>query len=68
VVVDLYARKVVGWSRKPTLGREVVLDALLMAVWRRKGARRVLLHFDQGIQFGSDEWGRLAPPIISNLA
>lgn len=58
VVVDLYARKVVGWSMKPTLGREIVLDALLMAVWRRKPTRRVLVHSDQGTQFGSDDWRR----------
>ena len=36
VVMDLRARKVVGWSRKPTLARELVLDVLLMALWRRK--------------------------------
>lgn len=36
VVIDLFARNVVGWSMKPTLSRELVLDTLLMAVWRRK--------------------------------
>lgn len=36
VVVDLYARKIVHWSMNPTLGREMVVDALLKAVWRRK--------------------------------
>ncbi len=36
VVIDLYARKVVGWSMKPSLHREIVLDALMMAVWRRR--------------------------------
>jgi putative transposase len=36
VVLDLYARKVVGWSMKATLAKELALDALLMAVWRRK--------------------------------
>jgi len=36
VVVDLYSRIVVGWSMKPTVARELVLDALLMAVWRRR--------------------------------
>lgn len=36
VVLDLYGRKVVGWSLKPTLSRELALDALLTAVWRRK--------------------------------
>lgn len=36
VVIDLFARKVVGWSMKPSLSRELAMDALLMAVWRRK--------------------------------
>jgi putative transposase len=58
VVVDLYARKVVGWSMKPTLSRELALDALLMAVWRRKPAQPVLVHSDQGSQYGSDDWKR----------
>jgi putative transposase len=58
VVVDLYARRVVGWSMKPTLAREIVLDALLMAVWRRKPKQRVLVHSDQGTQYGSDDWRR----------
>lgn len=35
VVIDLHSRKVVGWSMKPTLARELVLDALLMALWRK---------------------------------
>jgi putative transposase len=56
--VDLHARKVVGWSMKPTLAREIVLDALLMAVLRRNPQQRVLIHSDQGTQFGSDDWRR----------
>lgn len=40
VIVDLFARKVVGWSMKPSLSRELAMDALLMAVWRRKPAGR----------------------------
>ena len=58
VVVDLYARKVVGWSMKPSLSRELALDALLMAVWRRKPKTPVLVHSDQGSQYGSDDWQR----------
>lgn len=58
VVIDLYARKVVGWSMKPTMDREIVLDALMMAVWRRKPKSQVLIHSDQGSQFGSDDWRR----------
>ena len=58
VVIDLYSRKVVGWSMKPTLARELVIDALLMAMWRRKPAGEVIVHSDQGSQYGSDEWQR----------
>jgi putative transposase len=58
VVVDLYSRKVVGWSMKPTLAREIVLDALMTAVWRRKPQNRVLIHSDQGSQYSSDDWMR----------
>ena len=48
VVVDLFSRKVVGWSMKPSLNREIVLDALLMSVWRRKPVAKVMVHSDQG--------------------
>lgn len=33
VVLDLYSRKVIGWSMKSTLAKDIVLDALLMTVW-----------------------------------
>jgi putative transposase len=49
---------VVGWSMKPTLAREIVVDALMMAVWRRKPKSKVLIHSDQGSQYGSDDWLR----------
>ena len=58
IVMDLFARKVVGWSMKPTLARELVVDALLMAVWRRKPRSKVVIHSDQGSQYGSDDWIR----------
>ena len=57
-MVDLFSRKVVGWSMKPTLSRELALDALLMAVWRRKPDAQVFVHSDQGSQFGSDDFRR----------
>jgi putative transposase len=58
VVMDLHARKIIGWSMKPTLHRELVIDALLMAVWRRRPKETVLVHSDQGSQYGSDDWQR----------
>ncbi len=36
VVIDLYSRKVVGWSMQSRMEMKLVLDALLMAVWWRK--------------------------------
>jgi putative transposase len=58
VVLDLYARKVVGWSMQPTLAKSLVLDALLMAVWRRRPQNKVMIHSDQGSQYSSDDWLR----------
>jgi putative transposase len=58
VVMDLHSRMIIGWSMQPTLARELVLDALLMAVWRRKPKQRVIMHSDQGSQYGSDDWIR----------
>lgn len=66
VVIDLFARNVVGWSMKPTLSRELALDALMMAVWRRKPDSEVIVHSDQGSQYGSDDWPRFCR--ANNLA
>ena len=56
VVLDLYSRKVIGWSMKPTLAKDIVLDALLMAVWRRRPNEPVIIHSDQGSQYSSGDW------------
>ena len=53
VVVDLYSRAVVGWSMQSNTRTEVVLDAMLMTKWRRQPQRSVMVHSDQGSQFGS---------------
>ncbi len=58
VVMDLHSRKIVGWSMQQTLARDIVIDALLMAVWKRKPKGRVIVHSDQGSQYGSDDWLR----------
>ena len=56
VVLDLYSRRVVGWSMQSRQTSDVVLQALHMAVWRRKPKHRVLIHSDQGSQFTSMDW------------
>jgi putative transposase len=56
VVIDLYSRRVVGWSMQSRMQMDLVLSALLMAVWRRKPKQRVIIHSDQGSQFTGHEW------------
>jgi len=43
---------------KPTLSRELVLNAIRMAVWRCKPQLKLLIHSDQGTQYSSDDWMR----------
>jgi putative transposase len=56
VVIDLYSRRVVGWSMQSRQTTDVVLQALLMAVWRRKPKHGALIHSDQSSQFTSRDW------------
>jgi putative transposase len=57
-VIDLYSRAVVGWSMQGHTRTELVLDAMLMAKWRRQPKQAVVIHSDQGSQFGSDAFNR----------
>ena len=56
VVVDLFSRQVVGWSMDSCMNKDLVLQALLAAVWRRKSKQSFMVHSDQGSQFTSYEW------------
>ena len=51
-VVDLFSRRVVGWSMKATMTTQLVTDALVMAIWRRGRPSAGLHHSDQGSQGG----------------
>jgi putative transposase len=53
VVMDLYARNIVGWSMGSRMTDDLVLSALTMAYWRRKPTQKVMLHSDQGSQYTS---------------
>ena len=57
VVLDLFSRKVVGWATRQSIHRELVLDALLIAV-RNREPEGTIVHSDQGSQYGSDDWRR----------
>ncbi|WP_252316626.1 DDE-type integrase/transposase/recombinase, partial [Escherichia coli] len=56
VVVDLFSHKIIGWSMQSRMTKDIVLNALLMAVWRRNPQKQVLVHSDQGSQYTSHEW------------
>jgi|TARA_B110000263_G_C15239445_1_gene478664 putative transposase len=56
VVIDLFSRRVVGWSMQSRMTTDLVLQALMMAVWRRNPQYKVTIHSDQGSQFTSGEW------------
>ncbi len=53
VVLDLFNREVVGWSLKPRMTADIVIDALTMAWFRRKPAPGLIHHADRGSQYAS---------------
>ncbi len=58
-VVDLFSRRVVGWSMSATMTAQLVTDALVMAIWRRGKPETVLHHSDRGSQYTSEPFQRL---------
>lgn len=56
VVIDLFSRRVVGWSMQPRIETSITLDALTMALKRRQPMERIVLHSDQGTQYSSIEF------------
>ena len=59
VVMDLFARNIVGWAMAPRITDNLVLDAVTMAYWRRKPINKVMLHSDQGSQYTSGRCKKL---------
>lgn len=58
-VLDLYSRRIVGWSMKKEMTAQLVIDALMMALWRRGKPHELLHHSDQGSQYTSEDFQRL---------
>jgi len=56
IVIDLFSRRVVGWSMDKIMDRHLVINALMMAVWQRQPKNEVLVHSDQGSQYGSHDY------------
>jgi putative transposase len=58
-VIDLFSRRVVGWSMNAAMTAQLVTDALMMAIWRRGKPGALLHHSDQGSQYTSEQFQRL---------
>ena len=58
VIIDLFNRQVVGWSMKPHMRQDLVVDALRMAWFRRRPAPGLIMHSDRGSQYCSKEFMR----------
>ncbi|KTC84976.1 IS3 element protein InsF [Legionella brunensis] len=56
--MDLYSRKVVGWALSERMTKQLVIDALQMAVWSRKPSRGFIIHSDRGSQYCSYDYQR----------
>jgi transposase InsO family protein len=58
-VMDLYSRKLIGWSLSERMTTKLVIDALMMALWNRKMPKNVILHSDRGSQYCAFEYQKL---------
>jgi transposase InsO family protein len=59
IVIDLYSRAVIGWSLQSRMTRQLVCDALQMALWRRHMPKGVIVHSDRGSQYCSQDYQTL---------
>lgn len=59
VILDLYSRKVVGWSMSSRMNSQMVCDALTMAIWNRKPSKGLICHSDRGSQYASKKYRKL---------
>jgi putative transposase len=60
-VIDLFSRKVVGWSMRPDMHRDLVIDALWMAWLGRNPDRQagLIFHSDRGSQYASEDYAKM---------
>jgi transposase InsO family protein len=54
IVLDLFSRRVVGWSMSTRITKELVINALKMSTWRRRPERGLVFHSDRGSQYCSN--------------
>ena len=70
VVIDLHSNLVVGWSMSRSMEKQLVLQAVLMAVWQKQHDQPVILHSDRGSQFTSHEYQKFLKDhnIVSSMS
>lgn len=59
VILDLFSRQVVGWSLSNRMTKQLIMDALRMAVWRRRPAPGLIFHSDRGSQYCSNDFQKM---------
>lgn len=59
VVLDLFSRRIVGWAMDKRMKRQLVIDALSMAIGRRRPGPGLLCHSDRGSQYASSDYQKL---------
>ena len=59
VFIDLYSRAVIGWSMSKRINKQLVCDALTMALFKRGFPKNVIVHTDRGSQYCSKQYQRL---------
>ena len=57
-ILDTHSRRIVGWSMNSHMRTELVVDALEMAVWKRKPVAGLVHHSDRGVQGGFNRWSQ----------
>lgn len=62
IVLDLFSRRIVGWSMAPSLERTLVVDALQMAIAARNPDQGLIHHSDRGSQYASYDYQRILQP------
>jgi len=59
VVLDLFSRQVVGWSLSNRMTKKLIMDALRIAIWRRRPAPGLTFHSDRGSQYCSNDFQKM---------
>jgi len=59
VILDVFSRQIVGWFTSNRMTRDLVINALKRALWRRKAGSGIIFHSDRGSQYASDDFKEL---------